>query len=51
MAQRFRQHKHVLRLSNHSFELMMAFLVEKKHYLVLSLINQYVDIRGKQSEL
>jgi hypothetical protein len=44
VAQNFLKHQLYLRLSKHSFDLLLSFLQEKRLMLILSLINTHLEI-------
>jgi transcription initiation factor TFIID subunit 5 len=49
LALLFRNNKFNVKMCSYSFELMLAYLHEMKFMLLLSLINQYINIRGTQT--
>jgi len=45
LVHNFRKNKQNLQMCSYSFELLLAFLHERKFMLLLSIINQYLDIK------
>jgi len=45
LAQTYRNRKHIVKICSYTFELMLAYLMDNKLYVILALVNQYVDIR------
>lgn len=48
LAQMYRTNKYHLRLSPVSFELLIAFLEDNKFIVLLRIVNQHLEIQGKQ---
>lgn len=50
-AKRFRSHKVDIQLSSYSHQLLLSFLQESKLYLLLKIINEHINLTGKEAIL
>ena len=48
IANTFRNNKYNLQLSSYSFELFISFLQENQFHVILKIVNQYLNIKGKR---
>jgi transcription initiation factor TFIID subunit 5 len=46
LANLFRNNKFNLKMCNYSFELLLSYLHEMKFMMILSIVNQYLNITG-----